>query len=421
MKEDFRQSPLGVFLILSPRVAQTRFDNMAERESTNPSQHPQTPESLAIPTQNIFGDEFALEPLGVPDVHQVSPIDVDDSHDATLDTPRRSLSWQRTIDSEGGSIRRNRLSQRSAARYSTPSRQDGRFSDSSNPSRSVTSVSESGDINLNQHHSVRTISTFGFPRAQSPYQGATGPSQPYGMYPQVAGVSRSTSVATTSTIRRPERSYTGPSGPTQPYGMYAQGVVPEDDIDAVAGMSPPIVAGFAGSGSTFQRRLGPDGEDVDDLIGPDGYTEQLPPYSRYANGIPPKYTSGIGSLNGSTRRSAPPPPEPLQEGSEETLNSPEGREAGLVNPFNDSSTQINSDTSESNAPKDEGGNFKEKVQRRARRKVCFGVPCWLCLALVLVVFLAVLLGGLVGGLIAHHRGEEKGRKEALATFTPQAA
>ena len=238
------------------------------------------------------------------------------------------------------------------------------------------------------------------------------------MYPQGAGVSRTPSVQTTSTIRPPERSYSGPNGPTQPYGMYAQGTVPEDDVDTVAGV-PPIAGGFAGPGQDYQRRLGPDGEDVDDLIGPDGYAEQLPPYSRYANGIPPKYTSGIGSLHNSLRRSAPPPPAPSQESSEETLNNSEERDAGLVNPFEDSSTQINSDASDTVPPKDEGGNFKETVKRRAKRKVCFGVPCWLCLALVVVVLLAVLLGGLMGGLIAHHRGKEEGRNEALATFTSQ--
>ena len=390
---------------------------MAE-QSTNPPQHSRPLEPLSIPTQNIFSDEFALEPLEVPDSHQVSPLSEDESHDATLEAPRRSLSWQRTSDSEVGSIGRNRLSQRSAARSSVSSRFDGRLSQSTNPPRSLTSISDSGNTNSSQHPSVRTISTFGFPRAQSPYQGATGPSQPYGMYPQAAGVSRTPSVQTTSTIRPPERSYSGPNGPTQPYGMYAQGTVPEDEVDTVAGV-PPVAGAFAGSGHDFQRPLGPDGEDVDDLIGPDGYTEQLPPYSRYANGIPPKYSSGIGSLHNSLRRSAPPPPAPSQESSEETLNNSEGRDAGLVNPFEDSSTQINSETSDAVPPKDEGGNFKEKVQRRARRKVCFGVPCWLCLALIIVVFLAVLLGGLVGGLIAHHRGEEKGRSEALATFTSQ--
>lgn len=197
--------------------------------------------------------------------------------------------------------------------------------------------------------------------------------------------------------------------------MYAQNTVPEDDAGAVAGLAPPVGAGFSGPGRNFQRRLGPDGEDVDDLIGPDGYTEQLPPYSRYANGVPPKYSSGIGSIS---RRSAPTVPLP---DSQETLHSQETRDDGLINPFRDSSTQLASTTSVTVPPKDESGNFKERVRRRGKKKVCCGISCWLCVVIFAVLFLAVLLGGLIGGMVAHHRGEQKGRQEALATVTAAAA
>jgi len=193
--------------------------------------------------------------------------------------------------------------------------------------------------------------------------------------------------------------------------MYAQNTVPEDDAGVVAGLVPPIAVGFPGSDQNFQRRLGPDGEDVDDLIGPDGYTEQLPPYSRYANGVPPRYASGVGTTN---RRNAPPP---SVEDSQETLNSSESRDAALINPFGDSSTQLSSATSDVVPPKDEGGNFKERVRRRSKKKVCRGISCWLCVVIVVVVFLAVLLGGVIGGVVAHKRGEETGMKEALAAQT----
>lgn len=199
--------------------------------------------------------------------------------------------------------------------------------------------------------------------------------------------------------------------------MYSQNTVPEDDLDTVAGLAPPIVAGFPGRGQDYQRRLGPDGEDVDDLIGPDGYTEQLPAYSRYANAVPPKYSSGIGSM----RRSVPEPQIPLED-SQETLHIPQIRDqAGLVNPFNDSSTRLDSTSDFAEhavPPKDEGGNFKERIKAKSRTKVCCGLlPWWLLGVIIFVIFLAVLLGGVIGGVVAHDRGGEKGRKEAIQNIT----
>lgn len=385
---------------------------MAEPQSTTPSQFLRTRGSIRASNPDIFSDDFALEPFELTDGHQTAELDESGSHDATSGIPQRSVSIPENIESTTGSMRRSRLSQRSDGGSSISTRFGDRASQSSHP-RSMTSVSDSGNTASTQHRSVRTISTFGFPRAQSPYNGATGPSQPYGMYPQDIGLTRTISAATASTIRQPERSYSGPSGPTQPYGMYAQNTLPEDNVGVVAGLAPSMGAGFPGSDQNFQRRLGPDGEDADDLIGPDGYTEQLPPYTRYANGVPPKYTSGIGSVN---RRSAPPPPLPVED-SQETLNIPEPRDVALINPFGDSSTQLSSAASVVVPPKDEGGNFKERIQRKGRKKVCCGISCWLCVVIIVIIFFAVLLGGVIGGVVAHKRGEEKGIREALAAQT----
>ena len=388
---------------------------MAEGRSTMPPQPSQNRESFPSSNPNIFSDDFALEPLELTDSHQPAQISRENGHDVTADTPRQSLSFQQPFDSPAGSLRRSRGSRRSDGYSSISSRFDNRLSQSTDPPRSVTPASDSGHTLSTQHHSIRTISTFGFPRAQSPYQGATGPSQPYGMYSQDIGLNRTPSAATTSTIRRPERSYSGPNGPTQPYGLYAQNTVPEDDAELAGGLVPPAVAGMPGSNQQYQRRLGPDGEDADDLIGPDGYTEQLPPYSRYANGVPPKYTSGIGSIAEAHTSTM------ALDDSQETLQSPQSRDTGLVNPFSDSSTQLSSTASAPVPPKDEGGNFKERIRRRGKKKVCCGVSCWLCIVMVVVVFLAVLLGGVVGGVVAHKHGEEKGMHEALAAQTVTAA
>ena len=388
---------------------------MAEGRLNRQSQSSSRRESARFSNPDIFSDDFALEPLEVADGHQTTSQDREYSHDATLGTPRRSLSIQSALASPAGSIRRNRGSQRSDGHNSISSPPDNRNSQFSNPPRSVTSISDSGNTASTQHRSIRTISTFGFPRAQSPYQGAMGPSQPYAMYSQDIGVSRTPSTATTSTVRRPERSYSGPNRPTQPYGMYAQNTVPEDDVALVAGLAPQTVAGLSGSQPDFQRRLGPDGEDVDDLIGPDGYTEQLPPYSRYANGVPPKYTSGLGSIN---RRSVL----PLSvDNSQEIPRDPQSMDTGPVNPFADSPNQLSPTSSGAIPVKVEDMNFKERVRRKGNRKVCCGLSCWLCVAMVVIVFLAVLLGGVIGGVVAHKHGEQKGINEALAAQTVTAA
>ena len=393
---------------------------MAEGRSTS-TQPPPSPDSIHSVNPDVFSDDYALDPLDSTNNQHIIFADHGGSDDVGslpygLGTPQRSLSFQRAFESPTGSLRRSRGSQRSHGVNSISSRPDDHLAQTFGPHRSVSSASDFGNSSLTPHRSIRSISTFGNPRAQSPYQGATGPSHPYGMYPQDIGVARTPSAATTSTIRRTERSYSGPNGPTQPYAMYPQHTVPEDDQDDVAGMPLAIPAGFPGLGRNYRRRLGPDGEDVDDLIGPDGYAEQLPPYSRYANGVPPKYSSGTEGA----RRSGPQIP---REDSQETLNdSPTSSntrdEAIITNPFSDTATETNSRNETTVLPKDEGGNFKERIRERTRRKVCCGIlPCWLLGVIVLAIVIAVFLGGIVGGVLAHDHGEEKGRQEAPSTIT----
>ena len=364
---------------------------------------------------DIFSDEFALEPYEVIDSHRETPINRGDGQDGTsLSAPSSRSSYRRhSFDSRS---RRSRGSQRSETGSSIAPTINEHASRLSYPRRSVASVSELGSSTSGQQISTRRTPTPDLSRAQSPYQGAMGPSHPYAMYPQDIGLARTPSIATTSTIRQPEILYTGPSGPTQPYSMYPQNTVPENEQIAVAG--------FPGMDQEYQRRLGPDGEDVDDLIGPDGYAEQLPPYTRFANSKPPKYTSRMGSV----RRSGVPPsymPETgsrrsVPGGSQETWNSRRhdlngSREgANPTNPFSDSSTQLDSTTALTVLPKDEGGGFKERVREKSKRKikVCCGVvPCWLLLVMVVVVILAIILGGAIGGMIAHKHIKEDTRAE----------
>lgn len=104
-------------------------------------------------------------------------------------------------------------------------------------------------------------------RSVSPYQGPSGPSHPYQMYPQ-----RTLSVATSTTAPVSERSYQGPQRPTHPYGLYTQSTETSHGSDVTVGFGRP---------DNYQRRIGPDGEEAADLIGPLGHTEELPPYTRY--------------------------------------------------------------------------------------------------------------------------------------------
>ena len=314
-------------------------------------------------------------------------------------------------------------------------------------------------------------SSIGIVRAESPYQGATGPSHPYAMYSQDTNMSRAPSTATTSTVQRPERSYSGPRGPTQPYAMFPQNTVSEDDQESFGAPNnaagPAYPTGARPAPQPQHRRIGPDGEDLDDLIGPDGYAEQLPPYTRYPNDIPPKrdpdassFTNASASAPVSNSNPAlenpdsnlarisnpnfdfnftsniqqdPPastihPPEILihphntyDEGRDDRIRptwSPNAVEPAITtprsNPFSDTSTQESATVIGSNLGS-EKGSLKQRAQRLPKKRICWGVlPCWL-LAVLIVICLAILVGGIIGGVLAHNQGVKAGVHKALQT------
>lgn len=229
-------------------------------------------------------------------------------------------------------------------------------------------------------------------RTESPYQGPSGPSHPYQMYPQESRLARTMSVATTSTIVAPDRPYNGPGGPTHPYGMYPQNIVPEGEVAVEApAVPPPVPVGFPGLNNNYQRRLGPDGEEIADIIGPDGHTEQLPPYTQYPDeaiarktrptvAVPPAGAGGIGLA---TRN-------PEFE-SQEDLNTPQSRQS-TRSILSDSNHEINMGA----ATMSEKPRLK-KWQRVAKRKVCGVVPVW---AIVLAAAVFILFGIILGTVLA---------------------
>ena len=235
-------------------------------------------------------------------------------------------------------------------------------------------------------------------RAESPYRGPTGPSHPYQMYPQESRLARTASIATTATVPVQERSYAGPSGPTHPYGMYPQNIVAETDSVVGEPAVVPVPVGFPGLNNNYQRRLGPEGEEIADIIGPDGHTEQLPPYSQFPDEAFARKTrpmvqvpvAGAGGIGLATRN-------PEFE-SRDNLNSPESRMSSRSLTLADSNPQLNTVA----APVSEKPPLK-KWQKFAKRKVCGIVPAWaIILAASVLIIFGIVLGSVFAALKPKH-------------------
>jgi hypothetical protein len=249
--------------------------------------------------------------------------------------------------------------------------------------RPTTIASSSGAGSITRSSSVSTDNPF--IRPESPYQGPTGPSHPYHMYPQNTRLARTASIATTSTN----------PGPTHPYRMYPQNTIPETENipDSIPASSIPV--GFPGHGGDYQRRLGPDGEEAADIIGPLGHTEQLPPYTKYpeeafarkvAPGLP--HIAGAGGIGLATR-------DP-EFASREDLNSPLSRQSHR-SLTSDSDNQINvAAFTVSEKPPD------KKWKIIARRKVWGIVPVWVFVLVALIFLGFILILSTVLKIFMHH-------------------
>ncbi|KAI0450790.1 hypothetical protein F5B21DRAFT_507874 [Xylaria acuta] len=250
--------------------------------------------------------------------------------------------------------------------------------------------------------------------AETPYEGPSGPSHPYQMYPQDVRAARTASLATTSTMPMSERSYNGPGHPTHPYGTYQQNVATGIDESGTSSPQREINVGFPGASSDYQRRLGPDGEEAADMIGPDGHTEQLPPYTRYPveayaqkalgvtvteSALPSSSAQqnleipGAGGIGLATRNPEFSSTEDLNQ-----LNSPQSRRSIRSFASEASHHSINTAalavTNEKREP-----NWKAA----ARRKVWGVVPCWaVVLGVIVLVMLGVVVGTVIGTVYVSH-------------------
>lgn len=214
------------------------------------------------------------------------------------------------------------------------------------------------------------------------------------MYPQI-GVSRSASVATASTARL-DAPLRGPTAPSHPYGMYPQNIDYEEDIG-----DRPIPMGFPTNGIQNSQES-TQADEVGDIVGPDGHLEQLPPYSRYPDGIIRRAGRGPASIASAMR-------EPRQSYHDEPISRSES-----------SRTLVNTDSSEPlRRSMDRSSRsstvvpFDEKLRQKGQRKCC-GAPLWLLAILGLGVLIGGLIGGVIGGVLGERAAERRSREAAAA-------
>lgn len=253
------------------------------------------------------------------------------------------------------------------------------------------------------HRSVSSTSSRAFAPSQSPFQARNGPSHPYAMYPQGTNLARTASVSTVSTLRAPSRPLMADQGPTHPYSMYPQNVsedtesiVSQDQANATSHSQTHIPVGFPGRNQAFHRQTGPEGEEQD-IIGVDGHTEQLPPYSEYPeDGVPkhivlPNQTAVVTPTNGNQLNL------PLVPGRPQSMSDAGSR----ANPAAFASMeQMESNDSLNSMPK----SWKEKSWKEKRKTKFCGIPFWwILLSLCVLAFIAVVLGGAIGGFMGSQK------------------
>ncbi|KAI9717279.1 MAG: hypothetical protein M1812_004806 [Candelaria pacifica] len=366
---------------------------------------------------DIFGDEFALDSFDVPD-GSVSPLEANENPfadefrpvEAALDS---SLTSNGSVKSPPPDLDESSVSSIAQKEQAFLAEGSGAtFARTPLRPQSISAASLTSEAERRPHRSISSSSTFLAPRPSSPYRGATGPSHPYGMYPQGIGISRTASTATTSTYRVPDRtSFIGHRGPAHPYAMYPQNTVAEPVI-AGQEVPPSIPVGFPGLGQHYQRRLGPDGEEAQDIVGPDGHTEQLPAYSRYPDTLPAKEPppSHVGGdiagapvhLDESRRVPA------ITESHEAIPQDETSSSSALLQ-----TTTVGTHGDDSNPSEDNSGSFKEKWAEKGRKRVCCGVvPIWAMAVFVAFVIMAAVVGGVIGGSIASSDGKRKAQQKA---------
>ncbi|KAJ5793538.1 hypothetical protein N7457_000137 [Penicillium paradoxum] len=380
--------------------------NSQSSQSPRNSQEDSTPRHsfgrTSASNPNVFADEYALEPIDSDRIERPhSPSSIASSATLRENTHSKTISTA-TTENENPFGDDARVSFDEPHRSSLPPKGYGGFADNRNSTSSTNSTPST--VQRNQSVSSR----FSIPRALSPYTGATGPSHPYAMYPQV-GVSRTPSVGSTSTIRPVERPIEDSTGPQHPYAMYSQNVVEEGMDDDI------IPVGFPGHNPPYQPPAGRQADDVGDIIGPDGHTEPLPPYSRYPAGVVPKPPTPetMADLN-------PPPeePRPTVPPEEQRLNT----ESPRAVPVSETSSRPlvpeysgdgdNHENEEQRAVPATGiMAFEEKLKRKGKKTACCGLPVWTLVLIATVMLIGGCIGGVIGGVLGTKKAAESAKAD----------
>lgn len=231
-------------------------------------------------------DDYALLALGISDGFRPQPMDTSDHNNApqplvrpdsevipqnqspSQPIPQPTIEPIEESTSSPSRLNRSSISKPPRGRDSLTLRHDGPMGHVAGLSQSRVSSTSTQSPYINN---------------EAPYEGPSAPSHPYQMYSQNTRLARTLSVATTSSTptTRPESEYNGPRGPAHPYSMYPQNPFTDTSSVVDAPTVPIVPVGFVNNTDPYQRRLGPEGEEVADIIGPDGHTEELPPYTRY--------------------------------------------------------------------------------------------------------------------------------------------
>ncbi|KAJ5683310.1 hypothetical protein N7462_006475 [Penicillium macrosclerotiorum] len=353
-----------------------------------------------VSNPNVFSDEYSLEPIDADQIDRApSPASIASS--STLRSthhPPKTVS-QATTENDNPFNDDARVSFEQTRRSSLPQKGVAGFS---NNRGSIASINNTAAFAVNRNQSVS--SRFSIPRAMSPYTGATGPSHPYAMYPQV-GVSRSPSVASTSTVRQHDRPLGESSGPQHPYAMYPQNVVEE-------GMDEDVIPlGFPGHNPPYQPPPGRRDNDVGDIIGADGHAEPLPPYSRYPTGVVPKPPGAetMADLNG------PADIQQLHSISRDQQPISETSTRALVS--DNSGDGDNGDRNRA-VPLTGIMAFEEKLKRKGKQTACCGLPVWTLVLIATIMVIGGCIGGAIGGVIGGRKAAEHDRQAAQQSHGP---
>ena len=368
---------------------------------------------------NVFSDEFSLEPLD-PDDFDRSSSSIISAEDSTIHPRHASSASTVSINNRNGEFLSSPFDDSASVSQEDLSRLNyvlpktvppNRTSSVTTNSTNTTTATVTSNSRSIAQRSVSSASHFSIPRALSPYVGETGPSHPYGMYPQGTGMTRSSSVTTTSTTRPSERPFMGPTAPQHPYAMYQQNTVPEESSEE----GPAIPVGFMAHNQTYQRSPGHGGEDVGDIVGPDGHTEQLPPYSRYPDGIPPKLGLGHASIASAERNS------PSQTALPTSPQSPQSRVSSRALIEENESQRVIQPPNPSDPGDPEVPRFEEKPRRKkkANTKLCCGVPLWMMILIGIVLIIGAVIGGVIGGILGNEKGEQASGELAHSMMTAQ--